>query len=445
VDAFFSGRCRLVGTKKNKPGIFIRSLQKWSAFYRTGIRKDDVIISINGEPIHNDLEFHYFAADEYLEVEIERDSRRYYATVSREEGDSTGITFREQPIQRCANRCVFCFIDQMPKGLRKRLYIKDEDIRLSLFDGNYVTLSTSDETSLQQIVRIGLSPLYISVHATDHAVRNALLGNPKAFDILKQLRFLAKNGIRFHTQIVVCPGYNDGAVLLSSLRDLLKLGDALLSVAVVPVGLTRFHRNGLSPVGHDGALTICKRVEDIGTKAAAKDGCRKIFLADEMFIKAGLPLPSTDYYEEYPQIENGVGLVRRLLDEWEKYRGTAGRGRGVKKSVAFLAVTSISAFPYINKFINEFSQLTGKDVRALAVPNRFFGDGVTVAGLLTARDVLREIKKELKNRIADKVLLPGAMFNYNGYTLDGYSRTRIEHLVGIPVTVVDAPADLVDL
>lgn len=431
--------------KQNKPGIIIRSIEKSSAFYRTGIRKNDIVISINGEPVSNDLEFHYFAADEHLEIEVERGGRRYYTSVTREEGDSTGITFREQPIRRCANKCVFCFIDQMPKGLRKRLYIKDEDIRLSLFNGNYVTLSTFDETSLRQIIRIGLSPLYISVHATDHTVRTGLLGNPKAFDILKQLRFLAKHGVKFHTQIVVCPGFNDGTILQSSLRDLLKLGDALLSVAVVPVGLTRFHRNGLSPVGHDEALTICKRVECIGANAAANDGYRKIFLADEMFIKAGLPLPPTEYYEGYPQMENGVGLVRRLFDEWDGCGVFTGKNRRRKKSDAMLAVTSVSAFPYINKLLTEFSRLSGNAVRVVAVSNRFFGDSVTVAGLLTARDVLREIKQNLKMCTCDKVLLPGAMFNYNGYTLDGYSRTRIERFIGIPVRVMNSPADLADV
>ena len=436
----------LTNQKKRRAGIIIRSLEKNSPFYRTGLRKGDTILRINRELISNDLEFHYFAAEEYLEIEIDRKGKTYYTEVERSEGDSSGITFREQPIQRCANKCVFCFIDQMPKGLRKRLYIKDEDIRLSLFNGNYVTLSTFNKTSLEQIVRIGLSPLYISVHATDTVVRNRMLGNRTAPDILKQLTFLAGHGIRVHTQLVVCPGYNDGGILTRSLRDLLKLGDALLSVAVVPVGLTRFHVNGLSPVGKKEATAICRDAEKIAEKACVRDGFRKIFCADELFIKAGLPIPEDRYYEDYPQMENGVGLVRQFYTAWgackeelkkiKKRKGTGSSGKT-------LLVTSVSAYPFVQNVCNQYAEMSGNAFQVIAVVNRFFGESVTVAGLLTATDVIRTVKKELEKDVYRKIVLPGAMFNYNAFTLDGYSLKRIEKNVGVSVTVVELPEEFV--
>lgn len=434
----------MAARKKQRAGIIIRSLEKNSPFYRTGLRKGDTILRINGELISNDLEFHYYAAEEYLDLEIVRQGKTYYTEVERSEGDATGITFKEQPIQRCANKCIFCFIDQMPKGLRKRLYIKDEDIRLSLFNGNYVTLSTFDETSLEQIVRIGLSPLYISVHATDTVVRNRMLGNRKAPDIMKQLHFLAGHGIRFHTQIVVCPGYNDNEILGRSLRDLLKLGDSLSSVAVVPVGLTRFHANGLSPVGRKEATAICRKVNKIAEKAYAKDGYRKIFLADELYIKAGLPIPDTRYYEDFPQIENGVGLVRQLYTSWnicneelkknKKRKRTASTGKS-------LLITSVSAFPFVQDICSQYAETCGVIFRVVAVENKFFGESVTVAGLLTATDVIRSVKNELKESRYERVYLPGAMFNYNGFTLDGYSLKRIENAIGVPVRSIESPAE----
>ena len=435
----------MAASVKQRQGVTIQCLQRNSPFYRTGLRRGDTILRVNGERISNDLEFHYFAAETFLDLEIERDGTVYYTEVERNEGDSTGITFREQPIQRCANRCIFCFIDQMPKGLRKRLYIKDEDIRLSLFNGNYVTLSTFSEKALRQIARIGLSPLYISVHATDHTIRNRMLGNRKAPDILKQLRYLAWSGIRFHTQIVVCPGYNDGAVLNRSLRELLKLGEALLSVAVVPVGLTRFHANGLSPVGRKEAIAICRNVARIAERAYAKDGQRKIFLADELYIKAGLPIPEESYYEDYPQIENGVGLVRQFYASWDvgivqvtrKKRKKAGAASGRK-----LVITSVSAFPYVNDVSNRYAKVSGRYLQVVAAENRFFGETVTVAGLLTAKDVIRVVKKECELAVYKTVLLPGVMFNYNGFTLDGYSSERIAKTVGIPVRVIDSPEAL---
>lgn len=260
----------------------------------------------------DELDFFYFAAASFLEIEIERGDRLGVVELERPEGSTLEVEFYEKPINRCTNRCVFCFIEQMPRGLRSSLYIKDEDFKHSFLNGNYVTLSSATQQDLERIVSIGLSPLYISVQATDLEIRREMLHNKRAPDIKEQLRFLKDNGICFHTQIVVCPGYNDAEVLDQTIRDLLSYESSLLSITLVPVGLTRFRRLPLEAVDKAKALEIFKQVTVFSDKTAL-EGQRRIFLSDEFYIRAGVAIPPVAYYENYPQIENGIGLVRQLL------------------------------------------------------------------------------------------------------------------------------------
>jgi len=419
-----------------KNGVSIKSVLRSSPFFRGGLRAGDRILSINGCRITDELDFQFYSADYALDLLVDRSGTQCDLHVLRDDGGSAGVTLVEAPIRRCANKCVFCFIDQMPKGLRKSLYIKDEDIRLSLLNGNYVTMSTFKKRDLDQIARLGLSPLYISVHATDAEVRQAMLGNRKAPDIMEQLDFLAENDIRFHTQIVVCPGFNDGKVLQQTLRDLLIFGDALQSIAVVPVGITKFQKNKLAPVEYKAANAICKTVSSISNRAMVRDGYRKVFIADELFIRASLPIPESGYYEEYPQIENGVGLVRQMLDSC-----ITGKQSGINKRKVLrknggrqLLVTSVSAAPFIETALSMLPHRLPFDV--LPVVNTFFGDTVTVAGLLTATDVIAAVKCACSTQTYDEIIIPQIMFNYNGHTLDGYSVERIARLLGTPVRSV---------
>lgn len=429
-------------------GVAVCKIEKHSSFYTAGIRKGDRIITINGEDIRSELDFFYFSAASFLEIMVLRKNRLLKFEVNRLEGSPSGIYIEEHPIKRCTNKCIFCFIDQMPKGLRKSLYIKDEDLRLSLLNGNYVTLSSFKKNDLENIVRISLSPLYVSVHATDNKVRREMLGNSKAPDIMEQLAFFAKNGVMFHTQIVVCPGYNDGNILKKTVLDLLSFGESLLSIAVVPVGITKHRKTELSPVNGIKAKEICSIIEKISDKTLKKDGIRKVFLADEFFIKAGLPIPETSYYEDFPQIENGVGIVRQFLDQWNKAKERIKKSSTSKKKVIskkrVAVVTSVSASVFVERVVKEIMSLF-KNIEIFTIPviNYFFGESVTVAGLLTAKDVIKQIRKTVKTTYYDEVILPDVMFNYSGYTLDGYSLKRLEKHLKIKTRTVSTPEEIV--
>jgi len=431
-------------------GLILKDVAPHSPAYRAGLRKGDRIIAINGEPVADELELRFFTAQSDLSMLYFRKSKLRQSGAVRRAGERFGVTVGRGPIRQCANRCVFCFVDQMPKGLRSSLYIKDEDYRYSFTNGNYVTLSRTPPSDLDRIVQLGLSPLYISVHATDPDVRSRLLGNPGAGEIMKHLRFLAKNDIRFHTQIVVCPGINDGRVLTKTISDLLSFGSALLSIAVVPVGLTRFRKAELAPVTGPVAAKLCRTVGAMSDAQAEKDGYRRIFCADELFINAGQPIPPKSYYEDYPQIENGVGLVRQLLEQWrglkKGFAASKGAGRAGKirqRPAVYALVTAVSASSYIQAIVREMERLiAGIEIQVKAAPNYFFGETVTVAGLLTAADVVKALGKTGGGYRC--IFLPDAMFNANGFTMDGFSRQRIEKRIGTAVRVVSHFKQIVD-
>jgi putative radical SAM enzyme (TIGR03279 family) len=434
---------------KNKPihGLKVKKLSVSSPFFQSGMKKGDIIESINDQVISDELDFHFFSADSVFEVQVVRNSQTKKLVIYRTEGSFSEIEFYENPINCCRNKCVFCFIDQMPKGLRRGLYIKDEDFKHSFLNGNYVTLSGAKPADLQKIALIGLSPLYISVHATDSEIRKKMLGNMRAPDIMEQLQFLRDNGIAFHTQIVVCPGFNDGDVLHRTILDLFSFSESLLSIAVVPVGLTDFRKIPLQPVTKDIAQNVCTEMMELSDKQLTPDGLRRLFIADEFFVKADLPLPPKKYYEDYPQIENGIGLLRQLLEEWKQYKKEfkAQTFAPVKKRKNYLVITSKSAYPFLKKIITE-AQVSQPayhiEFTLVAVTNRYFGEMVTVAGLLTASDVTRVIKAEMRQKKYETVILPRIMFNYAGFTLDGYSPQRISLNIGTPVKIAGAVQEL---
>jgi putative radical SAM enzyme (TIGR03279 family) len=437
----------------SQSGLLVTSVKPGSPAFTAGLRTGDTVVSVDGSRVSDTLEFGFFSAQSETEIRALRDGEETIHIMLRPSGAEPGVRFKAPPVMQCGNKCIFCFIDQMPPGLRKSLYVKDEDYRHSFTNGNYVTLSHTPQSRLMRIAQLGLSPLFISVHATDQTVRRQLLGNKAALDIMQQLRLLEKHNIRVHTQIVVCPGINDGAVLKKTIQDLLTLKEGLLSIAVVPVGLTRHRSIALQPVTKSHAMAICREVGDISDKRAAKDGIRRIFCADELFIKAGISIPPKKYYEEYPQIENGVGLIRQLLEEWQEIRKGLIRQGGViqskKASGRFLVVTSMSAYSFIRKIFDELQKLkTPGTIDVSAVRNLFFGESVTVAGLMSAADVIRTVKAAISEKTARfeyrYVFLPAVMFNTHGHTLDGYSRQRIEKTLGLRVKVVCTTKEVVE-
>ncbi len=417
----------------------ITLVRKSSPAARAGIRAGEEILSIDGEPIRDRLDLIYHAADEELDFEIRSaDGAVRHLTVTRVPGEDLGLTVPEDPIRCCGNRCIFCFVDQNPKGLRRSLYVKDEDYRLSLLYGNYVTLTNLREWEMARIVEQHLSPLYISVHATDPEVRRRLLRPRGDAEILPRMRRLQAAGIRMHTQIVLVPEYNDGEVLEQTLDDLESLHPGIESVAIVPVGLTS-HRNrlpALRPVTPEEAAEIIDRVTVRQARCRSRWGSRRHYLADELYLLAGRALPSEEAYEDFPQIENGVGMVRRFESELRGRVRLFAAGAKTDRAMRVGLVTGTLFAPILTRLLPEALERTGEaqgfDVRVLAVHNRFLGPGVTVAGLLSGVDVVQRLGREDE---LDLVLLPPDMLSADGVTLDDQTPQQLAHTLRRPVQV----------
>ena len=344
-----------------------------------------------------------------------------------------GLELDDSEIKTCRNNCIFCFVRQQPKGMRRQLYIRDEDYRLSFTHGNFITLSNITEAELRRIVTQCLSPLYISVHATDEALRRRMLGNKRLADIMPQLRFLAENDIELHTQVVLCPGVNDGAQLEKTVNDLAGLYPAAASLAVVPVGLTRYREKlpQLRVYTESEADATVAYLERRQREFLRRFGSRFVWPADEFYIRAGRPFPNLRAYEDMPQFENGVGMVREFLTVFNRRRRFL-KKTGAKKRVLFL--TGYSAFDIFESEIMPFlKKELGLNIDIMKVPNIFWGKTVTVSGLLTGKDLLREAEK-VRHKY-DTVVLPPNCLNPDDLFLDDMSLEEFRESLGKPVLV----------
>ncbi len=396
---------------------------------RAGIRPGDILLTVNRKRIHDLIDLVFYSDVPELNISVKRKDRIIRTTVIREEGEDLGIELRPFRVKTCRNRCVFCFVSQLPKGLRRSLYIKDEDFRMSFLYGSYITLSNITPAEKKRIIEQRLSPLYISVHSTDRETRNTLLGNKNAADIMKELKWLAKNRIRIHVQIVLCPGYNDGDKLVSTINDLHKFYPYVSSIAVVPVGLTRHRKVLLKPVGKDEALETVGIISDFQKRFMKKYGDALVYGSDELYIRAEKKFPPLKYYGEFPQIENGVGMVALFLHK-------AARIKSVKRPSGqrFLAVTGVSFHPFLSRFVERLKNQVRIDV--IPVENRFFGETVTVAGLLTGRDIIQSIAD--KSFDHDVLLLPDVIFrDGQDVLLDDITVEELERILRIKVRVID--------
>ncbi|MZP41770.1 DUF512 domain-containing protein [Heliobacterium gestii] len=419
---------------------------------RLGLRRGDRVIAVNGHAIHDVLDYGFYIREARVSLDIldkaTGEIRRF--ELKKDEDDDLGIRFSEATfdgLRRCQNRCLFCFVDQMPPGMRPSLYAKDDDYRHSFWHGNFITLTNLSEAAFERLLSLRLSPLYISVQATDGETRQRLLGHRRAGEIMDRLRRLAEARIQLHTQIVCCPGLNDGAVLDKSLADLASLGYALASVAVVPVGLTK-HREGLFPLrpfAPDEAEAVLRQVGAWRERALAERGESVFFAADEFYLLAGLPFPPAEVYEDYGQLENGVGLCRLFWEDWEEAARQSQEKRDPTGERTFI-VTGQSGQRFLDRLLNDAlppwaAKGRDSDIRLIGVTNRFFGTTVTVAGLLTGRDVI-EALRGLDNppQQGERVLLPSVMFRAEGdVTLDDYTADGIaEALGGVRTEVIDA-------
>ena len=414
--------------------ILVKDIEPDSLAFRAGFQSGDRILSINGEEIRDLIDFRVHSSESQLSFEVERSGDAYIVDVERISGEDVGISFDEMPLRRCNNKCVFCFLHQMPPGLRRSLYFEDDDYRLSFLHGSYVTLTNIKDDDINRIIHQGLSPQYISVHATDPTLRQELLGRKKpTVPILDRIEQLATNNIEMHAQVVVCPGLNDGQHLERTLSDLWGFYPSVRSVAVVPVGLTRFrsHLPDLQPVTPVIAVEYIDFLEAWGQRCNNEMGERFVYPADELFLLSSKPLPPCIYYDSFPQIENGVGMVRKFQDCWRENKRTL-RSK-CEKSIQVSVVTGMLAQPILEPIVRELAAITGIDAKVLPVKNNFFGHGITVSGLLTGQDIVGSINETKQN----VVILPPNCINGDGLTLDGMTVDEIEEASGVTITVGD--------
>lgn len=407
-----------------------------SVVARAGLRAGDVLLALNGMPLRDVIDVQFYAAEPELEFLIERAGRQKTLYANRRYGQALGLAFETElfdgKIRACRNNCDFCFVSQMAPGLRGPLYVKDDDYRLSFLHGNYITLTNLDESDWTRIAEQHLSPLYVSVHATEPDVRVGLMHNPRAGQIMEHLARLAEMDIEIHTQAVLAPGRNDGAHLDRTIADLAALHPAVADVTVVPVGLTRWHNPTMRPYTDAEAAAVLAQVLDWQTRLRAELGIGFVYPSDEWFLRAGVPVPPlTDYDGLLPAlVENGVGMVRLFLDGWEALQAKLAHLGGPCQTW----VTGMLFAPVLREKAATFTAHTGLAADVVAVPNHAFGETVTVTGLLTVGDILAVLHER---EIGDVLVLPDEVFRGpDGCTLDDKSAADIQQATGRKVFVV---------
>jgi putative radical SAM enzyme (TIGR03279 family) len=408
----------------------ICNVTEGSIAYETGLEKGDIILSINGNPVKDVIDFMFLARDNTLTLKIQRANKIHQFKIKKKENEHIGIEIKSFRTKSCRNKCIFCFVDQMPKGMRKTLYLKDDDFRMSFLYGNYITLTNLTDADKKRIIDQRLSPLYVSIHTTDNDLRKKMLGNIKAANILKELLELTAAKIRIHTQIVLCPGLNDGEELSKTIKDLLKFYPYVASIAVVPVGLTKYKKSQIRPFEKSEAIKVIETVKQTRSRCKKRYGDPVVYLADEFYIKADLPFPPLKDYGDLPQIENGVGLVPSFLQAARKLK--IPRKIEARKVAVF---TGVSFMPYLEELVKKLNAVEGLDLEVFKVENSFFGPSVTVTGLLTGKDVVKTIGGKTG---ADCLLVPDITLKHGSdMFLDDLTLKDVEECLGMRVRAIE--------
>jgi len=411
-----------------------------------GLRPGDQLLSINGHILRDVIDYRFYGAEEELELVVERSGARIVYDVERGYDQELGIEFAEPTfdgLRFCNNHCEFCFFKGLPPGMRRSLYVKDDDYRYSFLFGNYITLTNLAEDDWSRLAEQRLSPLYVSVHATDLALRRRILGNPAAPDVVEQLKRVGSLGIQVHAQIVLIPSLNDGQYLAHTVADLAALYPTVQSIAVVPLGLTKYHRCSFRTYTPDEAKPIVARISAWQREYRGQHGLNLIYASDEWYLLAGLEVPPSEEYDGFPQLENGVGLTRMLLDEGLQVTGRKSQVTGRRSQIGKVTlVCGTLIAPLLEKLAEEWAGLMGVEVEVVPVENRFFGPTVTVSGLLTGRDVIEVLRGR---DLGDVVFLPRAMFDASGeLTLDDMSPAEIGERLGGRVGVAGTMGEMFD-
>ncbi len=412
--------------------VTISHVNEGSTAQQSGLEKGDSIISINGYPLRDVIDYMFYSKDSTLNMKVQRGDKNLSFKIRRKERTNIGIELKSFKVKSCRNKCIFCFIDQLPKRMRKSLYLKDDDYRMSFLYGNYITLSKLSPSDRKRIIDQRLRPLYVSVHTTNNDIRRKMLGNPKAADILQEIKDFVSHRIKLHVQIVLCPGINDGDELARTIKDLQKFYPYVASIAVVPVGLTKYSKKSqIRPVEKSDAVKVIDTVKQIRRRFKKRHGDPLVYLADEFYIKADVPFPSLKEYGDLPQLENGVGLVPVFQSAAKKLK--------LPKKIEprhFAIFSGISFMPFFEEFTQRLKTIDGLTLDVIKIENKFFGPSVTVTGLLAGKDVLKAVVGKTK---ADCLLVPDVVLrNGEDVFLDNVTLKDLEESLGMQVKPIES-------
>ncbi len=416
--------------------VTVQSVDRASLAEKAGIMAGDILISVNENEIRDVLDYRYYITECSLSLLVHRGPELLTFKIKKGEYDDLGLNFETYLMDKkhtCRNKCIFCFIDQNPHGMRNTIYFKDDDSRLSFLLGNYITLTNLSDADIDRIIKMRLTPINISVHTTNPALRCQMMNNRFAGDVLRYLDRLDENGIAINAQIVLCKGVNDGKELDRTLNDLAKLKN-IGSVAVVPSGLTK-HREGLYPLEpftKEDANAVLDQVNAFGEKMLLEKGMRLVFPSDEFYLKAEQAIPDEDYYEDYPQLENGVGMIASMKGEFEAELEFLSEDYDTEKEIHCSIATGYAAYGFIKELVDILTQhCKNLDCKVYPIENRFFGENITVAGLICGCDLIEQLKDK---PLGDFLALPSVMLrDEQDRFLDDTTLEELSQTLNLPV------------
>lgn len=402
---------------------------------KEGIKRGDIVLKINNRLLKDIIDYQIIAEEPQLKILIKRGEKTKTINIFKREGEPVGIRFDSSIFDRlrcCQNKCIFCFLDQMPKGLRKSLYIKDDDFRLSFLYGNYITLTNVDKKDVERIIAQRLSPLYVSLHSADSKIRRAMI-KPKNDRTLAYLKDLINAGIEINIQIVLCHGINDGRDLENTLEVLDADFPNVRSIGIVPVGLTKY-REFLYPLRNFTAgesRKLIKQISFMQEKYKKRKDTSWVFLADEFYLSAEVALPSVNHYEDFPQLENGIGIAAKLSNEIEE--NLSDYKDPLNQKGKYTILTGVLATPVLKREFEMIQKKLGGTFNIIGIPNEYFGATVTVAGLITGKDIITYFKEEMPE---GTILIPDIMLNVDGMFLDDVGITDISKAIDAPIEIM---------
>ncbi len=421
--------------------VKITGVQKNSRASRAGILPGDVLLAISGNEIIDVLDYRFYLTERHITLELMRGEGKYSVEIKKGEYDDIGLEF-ETPLMdkkhSCKNGCIFCFIDQNPEGLRETLYFKDDDSRLSFIHGNYVTLTNMSDNDVARIIKMRMSPINVSIHTTNPELRVKMMKNKRSGEVLKYLDDFKNAGLSMCGQIVLCLGVNDGEELRRTITDLMEYYPALGSVSIVPAGLTKY-RDGLYPLTDftkDEAGAVIDMVDELAEKCISRFGVRLFYVADEFYLKAERQIPDDSYYDGYPQIENGVGMLRSFTEDFAyAYEEVEGIDPGTPGVRRVTVVTGVAAYPMLTSLSRRLmSRFPNIRINVRKIINNFFGESITVSGLLTGKDMLEQLSG---TPLGDEVLIPrSSLRSDEDVFLCGMTVGELSQALGVPVRAV---------